>query len=264
MRKLNIPVNYYDQTSADLLLNVPAEGFGGWKKTELTFDLDTAAFVVMHAAYPGSPDEVPGIYRSCDETPRQNEIDRTVFPPLFAAIRKAGVHIYHIGFAPRPFYKRYDGFVKEGLDFSYPSITASETTKDIFAFKRDYNWPGKQNLADIAKSYDTTDFLPNARPAPGEPIVENTDQLFGICQKDGTDHLIYIGFCIDGCIQSSACGMIDMGRRGFLCTAVREATTAIENKETSAREMAKEKALADIGIVFGADELIGALSTLTV
>ena len=263
MRTVNIPVNYYDQTSADMTLPVPGHGYGGWKRSALDFDLDTTAVVVMHSVYAGSPEDYPGVYRSCEYVPRSEEIDRYVFPPLLAAVRASGIKVYHIGFTPRPFYKRYDGYVTEGLDFSYSRITVSDVTRAVFQFKNDYNWPGKHNLSDRARSDEIMDFLPHSKPAPGEPIFENTNQLFDRCVRDEIDHLVYIGFCINACIQSSACGMTDMQRRGFLCTTIREATTAVENKETAAGELSKERALTGVGLIFSLGDFIGALPAVT-
>jgi len=259
MKITKFKVNYYDQTSADVTLPVPGHGYGGWKTAELDFDLDTTAIVVMHAVYLGMPEEYPGMFRSCEYIPRSYEIDRTVFPQLMSAVRKSGLKVFHVSFFDHPMYNLPD-FVSEDLKFSYPYIKQSETTLNVFRFKSEYNWPGKQNFEDRAKSLENADFLPNSRPIPGEPIVTNTNQLFNLCQKAGIDHLVYIGYCTDACIQSSACGMTDMVRRGFLCTIIREATTAVENKETCEHQLTKERALTGIGLIFTLDDFIEGLN----
>jgi len=259
MRKTVFKVCYYDQTSADVILPVPGHGYGGWKTAALAFDLDTTAVIVMHAVELGTPEQFPGMFRSCEYIPRSQEIDRTVFPQLMTAIRGSGLKVYHVSFFPHPIYDNLPDLVTEGANFSYPHIQASETTRAVFQFKSDYNWPGKQNYADRAESFAQMDFLPNARPIPGELIVQNTNQLFDLCQKDGIDHLVYIGYCVDACIQSSACGMTDMVRRGFLCTTIREATTAVENRETSEHQLTKERALTGIGLIFALDDFIEGL-----
>ena len=77
-------------------------------------------------------------------------------------------------------------------------------------------------------------------------------------------HLIYIGFAINWCLLKSPGGMVDMSRLGYMCSAIRQATTAVENKETARRELNKESALwrvaTHFGFVFDADPLIGALN----
>lgn len=66
-----------------------------------------------------------------------------------------------------------------------------------------------------------------------------------------TSIITYIGFAIDGCLLSSPGGMLDMSRRGLACSAIREAVTAIETKESAPYEGAKAIALWRISILFG-------------
>ncbi|MCL2518317.1 MAG: isochorismatase family protein [Oscillospiraceae bacterium] len=259
MRKTKFKICYYDQTSADVSLPVPGQGYGGWKKTELDFDLDTTAVIVMHAIDYGTPEKYPGMFRSCEYMPRAIEIDRVIFPPLMSAIRKSGLKVIHVGYNG-PMYVGHENYVNDGVECTYPWINSGETTRAILQFKNDYNFPGKENHADRNRSCENLDFLPNARPVPGESIVINTNQLFKLCQKEGVDHLLYIGYCVDACIQAAPCGMVDMMRRGFLCTIIREATTAVENKETSEHQLTKERALTGIGLIFSLDDFLEGLN----
>ena len=59
-------------------------------------------------------------------------------------------------------------------------------------------------------------------------------------------------------------GMIDMSRHGVMCSAIRQAVTAVENKETAPTEAAKELALWRVSVMFGfvfdVDDLVDALS----
>ncbi len=109
------------------------------------------------------------------------------------------------------------------------------------------------------------DFLPTARPLGDEPVAATTAQLLAHCRTYGINHLIYVGFALDGCLLTSPGGMVDLSRAGLLCSTVREATTAIENKETARTESAKELALWRValhfGFVYGVGELINALPT---
>ena len=58
-----------------------------------------------------------------------------------------------------------------------------------------------------------------------------------------------------------------MSRRGLMCSAVRQAVTAVENKETARRELGKELGLWRValafGFVFDVDDLVGALAALS-
>jgi hypothetical protein len=59
-------------------------------------------------------------------------------------------------------------------------------------------------------------------------------------------------------------GMLEMSRRGILCSALRQAVTAVENKETARRELAKELGLWRValafGFVFDVDDFISAIA----
>jgi hypothetical protein len=59
--------------------------------------------------------------------------------------------------------------------------------------------------------------------------------------------------------------MVDMARHGCLCSTIREATTAVENRETAREQREMQQALwrvsLEFGFVFGLDDFIRALST---
>jgi hypothetical protein len=45
--------------------------------------------------------------------------------------------------------------------------------------------------------------------------------------------------------------MADMSKHGILCSALRQATVAVENKETAGRQLCKEIALWRVALAFG-------------
>ena len=59
--------------------------------------------------------------------------------------------------------------------------------------------------------------------------------------------------------------MVDMQRRGAMCSVLRDAVTALENRETAATEISKQVELWRVallfGFVFGVDDLVAALAT---
>lgn len=61
-------------------------------------------------------------------------------------------------------------------------------------------------------------------------------------------------------------GMVDMSRYGVMCSTIREAVTAVENKETAREEREKQQALWRVainsGFVFGLDDFIRAVNSL--
>ena len=49
MNPVKIPTQHYQQFDADYARDVPAEGYGGWKRAEIDFSPAHTAVVVMHA-----------------------------------------------------------------------------------------------------------------------------------------------------------------------------------------------------------------------
>jgi hypothetical protein len=58
-------------------------------------------------------------------------------------------------------------------------------------------------------------------------------------------------------------GMVDMARHGCLCSTIREATTAVENRETAREQLEKQQALwrvaVEFGFVFALEDFLSAL-----
>jgi nicotinamidase-related amidase len=122
---------------------------------------------------------------------------------------------------------------------------------------------GQHNEADVARGFEHLDFPAQARPIGDEGMAENANQLFALCKAAGVNHLIYAGFAINWCLLMSPGGMLDMSRRGVMCSALRQAVTAVENKESARAESHKEEALWRValafGFVFDVDDLMRAL-----
>src|SRR5262245_60582463 len=95
-RILKLNTHYYQQFDADHTRDVPAEGYGGWKQAELTFDRDHTALCVMHAWDTGTREQFPGWHRCVEYIPRADRIAQTVFPPILDAARATGFRVYHV------------------------------------------------------------------------------------------------------------------------------------------------------------------------
>jgi hypothetical protein len=100
-----------------------------------------------------------------------------------------------------------------------------------------------------------------------EGVAENSSQLLALCRDAGINHLIYAGFAINWCLLMSPGGMVDMERRGVMCSAFRQAVTAVENRESARQELAKQLALWRVslgfGFVFDVEDFIAALPSVT-
>jgi len=256
MRPMRMTVNYYQQFDADFSLEYPAEGYGGWKKTELEFDLDRTALVVMHAWDCGTKEEYPGWFRCVDYIPRSYDICERVLPSIMRAARSSGMALYHVVRPNSVYYKSYAGHRRAvslaGAPAPRPeTIGPDPTLTRLHQFRRDHVFPGAHNESDVSRGQPHIDFPESVKPEGDEGVAESSEQLFALCKTDGIHHLIYTGFAINGCLVSSPGGMVDMQRRGLLCSAIRQAVTAIENRETVRRETAKEIALWQVALLYG-------------
>jgi len=268
MGNIRVQANYYQEFDADYSLDVPGEGYGGWKKGEIEISASHTAVVVMHAWDCGTFEEFPGVWRSCEYVPRSIEIARDVFPPLLSAVRASPLPLLHVVgggdyYSHLPGYKR--AVALAGEQPPGPERVASDPVLDkLRAFKADHVWRGAHNNADRPKLGEKLDFLEQARPQDDEGVAENSPQLLALCKEAGINHLIYAGFAIDACLLTSPGGMVDMQRGGVMCSAIRQAVTAVENKETARTQAAKELGLwrvaVSYGFVFDVDDLIAALA----
>jgi nicotinamidase-related amidase len=264
---MKVTTSYYQQFDADPSLDVPGEGYGGWRETEIEISPQHSAVVVMHAWDTGTPEQYPGWHRCVEYIPRAQQICREVFPPLLQAVRKSPLKLFHV-VSDGSYYKNLPGY-RKALDLAGPpqpveSIESDPSLAQLREFKREHVFVGKHNEPDVSAGFADLDFAPEAKPIGDEGIAENSDQLFALCKEAGVNHLIYAGFAIDWCLLISPGGMVDMSRRGIMCSAVRDAVTAVENKETARDELCKQIALWRValafGFVFDVDNLIEALA----
>jgi len=260
--------SYYQQFDADHNLDVPGEGYGGWRTAEVEIDLARTALVVMHAWETGTRDLYPGWYRAVEYLPRAQAILETVFPPLLAAVRARGVTLFHV-VGGGDYYKDYPGYRKAvelaGPTPPLPQVAPDSTLEALRRFRKVHVFVGTHNERDVARGFERLDFAPQARPVGEEGIAENADQLYALCERQSINHLIYAGFAINWCLLMSPGGMLDMSRRGVMCSALRQAVTAVENKETARGELGKQLALWRVslafGFVFDVDDLIRSISS---
>ncbi|MCP4643221.1 MAG: hypothetical protein GY851_22430 [bacterium] len=266
MEPLNVPTWYYKHHDADFRFDVPEEGFGGWHKEALELSRDRTAVVSMHAWDAGTMEEFPGWWRVVPYIPRANEIVQTVFPKLFTAVRASGMPLFHVVgggdyYKDLPGYKRAEAMAKAAEPLEH---VESDPIRDRLAeFKRTQGYPTERNVPDIQRGFERVDFPREARPMGEEGVAENGAQLFALCKEAGINHLIYCGFAINWCLLLSPGGMAEMQKYGLMCSALRQATTAVENKDSARREWCKELGLwrvaLSFGFVYDVDDLVGAL-----
>jgi nicotinamidase-related amidase len=263
MKPVKLPAHYYQQFDADYSRDVPAEGFGGWKTADIELSTDHTALVVMHAWECGTMEQWPGWRRCVEYHPRALKILADVFPPLLAAVRASPLPVFHVVGGGK-YYAKLPGYTKTkqlaGPSPRHRSVAKDSVYKRLEKFRANEVFVGRRNWPDVRKGFKKLDFAPEARPVGREPIAEDGHQLAALCRAHGINHLVYIGFAINWCLLMSPGGMVDMGRYGVMCSTIREAVTAVENRETAREEREKQQALWRVainsGFVFGAEDFI--------
>jgi hypothetical protein len=257
MNAVTLPTWYYEQGDADYSLDVPAKAYGGWQQANLPLSLEHTAVVCMHAWDCGTREEFPGWYRVVEYIPRADAICREVFPRLFDAVRKSPLPLFHV-VGGGNYYKDLPGYkhAVEMAELAPAPAPLEQTLEDpvhdkLRALECGPFQNAEHNRADIRRGFKRIDFAPNARPLGDEGVAENASQLFALCREANVNHLIYAGFAINYCLLLSAGGMVDMSRRGLICSAIRQATTAVENKESAREEFGKQMGLWRVARMFG-------------
>jgi hypothetical protein len=265
--RLVIPSWFYEQFDADFNCAVPEKGFNGWKKAELEYSLKHTALVSMHAWDTGTSQQYPGWWRCAPYMVRADKILKNVYPELLKTVRESGMRVFHVVGGSNDYWKKYPGYkytcsICNNAARKYEPAVADECSQKLWKFK-EANAMGAHNSGDTKLGFKRMDFPQEAMPLDNEPIAENAGQLFAVCKQYSINHLIYCGFAINWCLQDSPGGMVDMSRHGLICSTIRQATTAVESKESAAGEMAKEETLWKIalgfGFVFDLNDFTGAL-----
>jgi len=186
--------------------------------------------------------------------PRANNIVEMVFPPLLAAARQK-MSVLHV-VSDSNYYKHLPGY-KRAVELAgvpalpFPQADRDPTYDALQKLRLEDGCIGAHNRKDVERGFARLDFPDPARPLGDEGVAENAQQLFALCKAQGINHLIYVGFAINWCLLMSPGGMIDMRRHGMICSTIPQAVTAVENKDSARRELAKELALWRVGMNFG-------------
>ncbi len=247
-------------------------GLGGWGEKPLPLNLDKTALVVMHAVYVGEQEDSPEYFTSVEYLQRCYEIAAKTFSPLLNAARQNNIKIYHIPMRSG-YYESLPGYIR-AVNAAEPVVspqhvaTHDDVLRSLYAQRADLvHGAGEGTYAAIAKAKALSDqryvnFIESARPQGIEPVAVNTEQLAAVAVEDSVNHLIYMGFAVDGCLLVSPGGMVDMARRRFMCSVVSDAVTAIENKESrdtlAHTQMGLWRVGSQYGFVYDSSDLIKA------
>lgn len=267
MAHYTLDAQYYQQFDADLTAEVPGEGYGGWQTAQLDIAREHTAVVIMHAWDTGTAAAYPGWHRAVEYMARAKAIGEQVFPGLLAAVRASDLPLIHV-VGGGAYYQDCPGY-ERAVELAGPpearpeQLAADPVLERLRAFRREQVFVGTHNEPDVKRGFAAVDFMPQARPVGTEGVAENSQQLTALCREAGINHLIYAGFAINWCLLLSPGGMAEMSQRGVMCSALRQAVTAVENKETARNELCKEIGLWRVtlafGFVFDVDDFIQAI-----
>lgn len=252
---MKINAHYYQQFDADLGRAVPAEGYGGWKQGQIELNRGRTALVVMHAWDAGTAEAYPGWYRAVEYLPRAAKVTCEVFPAVLGAARASGFAVLHV-VGGGDYYKNLPGYQRAvrlaGPSVACPKISKPDPVMDaLHQFRSESVFVGAHNRGDCGKGFEKLDFPAEAKPVGDEGVAENAQQLFALCEAQGINHLIYMGFALNWCLLMSPGSMLEMSRHGVMCSAIRQGVTAVENKESARGELHKEEALWRTSLAFG-------------
>jgi len=255
---LEVPTMYYQHYGADPSLGDDAAlTYGGWKKADLPLNAEKTAIVVMHAAYVGEAENAPEQFQYCEYVPRSYRLAKENFPAVLDAARAAGVKVYHVTFG-KGYYEEMPGYTETqalGAEEKYvprDKAESDEILSELYSFKSDNVTPGPNAWEGISKARaEYLDFLPEAMPEGNEPICTSSNELAAVAKRDGINHLVYMGFAVDACLLSDEGGMLGMQQRGFMCSAIKDCVTAVENRESTPSKHHTDTALWRVSVNFG-------------
>lgn len=235
-------------------------GFRGWESEERELDLSRACLALMHLPDGGlTPDsewgpdaQNPNYLGTVEWVPRTVDLVTFRLPRLVEAARAAGVQVAHVGVGKR--------FPTDGPIWDRcvaEAGTAPAADADVIPGGGDWRAQHTRDVFDLPRQ-NPPNVPPHTftLPAPLRPqgqdiIAQHPWQLHRLLKNRGIDHVIYTGWALNWCLWFSPCGMSDMNRKGYLCSAVRGGCVAIENRESAVGEQNLEYALWKTSTMFG-------------
>lgn len=268
-----LPYHIYRHYGADFSRwREAAAGFKGWAAEVRGLDLSKTCLVLMHFPDTGlTPDTAfspdcpnPNALGTIEWIPRTMDVVTFRMPDLVKAAREAGLQVAHVGVGGPPYTEGpiWEKCLKEAGDpppedadrIEKDPKTAAQHTRDVFDLPQ----------PDPATIPPHTFALPQELLPQGDDIVAmHPWQLHRLLKNRGITHIVYCGWALNWCLWFSPCGMCDMDRKGYLCSAVRGGCVAIENAESAVGEKNLEyaywKTSTMFGYVFEYHELVSAL-----
>jgi nicotinamidase-related amidase len=263
--EIYVPASYYQQYDANYSLEYPGEGYGGWKKEPIPIDPGHTAIAIMHAWDNGDLPDAQPLYNVCEYIPRAKKILNGPIPEFLDWIRTSNVKHIHIGSFSEQGVEDLPGYRRTlalaGTEEATESVEPDDTLNKLRQLHTDKVLYG-HNMNGVNACMKNRRFALDI--ADNEDVACTSWQLFCWCREHQISHLIYCGFAINACLMLSPCGMLDMIRRGVMCSILSDLTTGVENRESCRQELHKEYGLWAFsiwgGFVFESADLMRNLS----
>jgi len=260
--------------------HLAAKSVLGWTSEVRPLDLRKTCLVLMHLPErgltpqtefrPDLPD--PNVLGTVEDVPRTMDLVAFRLPRLVEAARAAGLQVATIGVGESVMKSdvgrqslKEAGKPPKDDDASIPRDLErwAKHDKDLYNLPLPPNPRGHRPI-----ELSTLTGMPEVlKPQGNDLVAQHSWQLARLLRNRGLTHIIYCGYALDECLWFEPCGMSDMKRRGFMCSAMRGGCVAIETKESCAGEQNLEYALwktsSAFGYVFELHELTTALRHAT-
>jgi hypothetical protein len=259
-RAIEVPWHFYQHYPADFSAwSRAARGFNGWTSEARDLDLRHTAILLMHLPDAGlTPDsewgpdcQRPDLLGTVEWVPRAMELCQYRLPRLVNAARSANLQIVHVYGAIHD--KTEPCTARSLAEAGEPPPTDEDrviTNDEVF----------QQHSRDVfglmpSRPEGSPDHVPGLpeelNPTNNDLVVAQSWQLHRLMENRDITHLIYTGWALNWCLWFSPCGMSDMKRKGYLCSAVRGGCVAIENRESADTESNLEYAYWKTSTMFG-------------
>lgn len=246
---ISLPWHLYRHYPADFSRwNEAAVGFEGWDSVVRELDLSETCLVLMHLPETGLTPATefgpncpnPNELGTVEWIPRTMDVVTFRLPPLLAAARAAGLQVAHVGV--------YGGIYMEGPIWEKCVKEAGQAPppdKDVIVRDADrwakhtrdaFDLPRPENPKALPLPPGGSALPPELRPQGNDIIAQYPWQFHRLLKARGIDHVVYCGWALNWCLWFAQCGMADMERKGYMCSAIRGGCVAIENAESAVGE----------------------------
>ena len=184
---------------------------------------------------------------------RAKAIVDEVLAPATKLCREVGILVVHapgVGVAPRmtEWMENPEDWDRDHPEPDWPPSEFLERTGSHAELKLSYT-----KLVDdwIDYAHNRMLTMRELGPEPGDVAVADGSQLHALLRKRRILHLLYAGFATNWCVPNKDYGMRAMATRGYNVVLFRDATTAVETRDTVATELMKEVAITTAEMMTG-------------